>query len=380
VKIRRHRYTRADGSSVWPIDAVAGLAERTISLGVRELACRLSLDAHSFERAAGNLLAAGGLSLSTETIRGLVEAEGKLLVAAQNHEQLEIDWQAADCQTAKPDQSPTQRMYISCDGVLVPTITRGEKVKRRAQARKNRKALAAQGPGERGPLPAMRPGSDQRYKEFKLVTVYDQDHDHRAVLGTRGDHRQAGRLMRRLAGAVHLSQAQEKIAVVDGAEWIARQIKKNVGSLDALTLDFYHLSEHVHKVRVAVFGEQAPVGTAWATDLLHLTKHRGYKPLWQGLVELRAKTRSPAKQEAIDELMHYVAARQPMVCYPQNQERGWDIGSGPMESMCRALTLRLKGPGMRWDSDNAEAVMALEGLVQSHAWAHWWQKRLVSLN
>jgi len=317
------------------------------------------------------------LSLSTETLRRLVEAEGQRLVQMQNHEQLGFDWEAADCLVASPGGNRISRVYLGCDGVLVPTITAQEKQRRRAQALQKRKAGGRRG---RGRLPALRPGTDQRFKEFKLVTLYDQDHTHRAVLATRGDHRQAGRLMRRLAGALHLSQAQEKVGLIDGAEWIARQARKNVPSLDALTLDFYHLSQHVHQTRVGVFGEQAPTGQAWAGELLHQVKHQGYAPLWQGLVDLRAKTRSPAKRRVLDGLMHYVAPRREMIAYPRHQQRGWDLGSGPTESMCKALTRRLKGPGMRWDSDNAEAMMALEALVQGHRWSGWWQKRLLSVN
>lgn len=380
VKIQRHRYARADGSSVFPADALAGLAQRTVSLGVRELACRLALDAHSFERAAGNLQAAAQLSLSTETLRGLVEAEGKRLVQVQNHEQLAFDWEAADCLTLSPAGVRVSRVYLGCDGVLIPTITAQEKRLRRALALRARRALAARGRRGLGRLPALRPGTDQRFKEFKLVTVYDQDHQHRAVLATRGDHRQAGRLMRRLAGALHLSAAQEKVGLIDGAEWIARQTRQNVPSLDALGLDFFHLSEHVHQAGAGVFGESGPTGRAWAGELLQQAKHQGYEPLWQGLVDLRAKTRSPAKRRALDDLMHYVARRREMIAYPQHQERGWDIGSGPTESMCKAMSRRLKGPGMRWDRDNAEAMMALEGLVQGHSWSGWWQKRLLSVN
>jgi hypothetical protein len=46
--------------------------------------------------------------------------------------------------------------------------------------------------------------------------------------------------------------------------------------------------------------------------------------------------------------------------------------------MCKALTRRLKGRGMRWNADNAEAVMALEALMQSDAWSTWWQHRFHS--
>jgi hypothetical protein len=380
VAIRRQRYARADGSNVYPADAVIERARCTVSLGVRELACRLALDAHSFERAAGNLGAAAQLDLNQETLRSLVEGEGRLLVDSQTHEQLEFEWKAQDCQVTQPQGEQASRIYVSCDGVLIPTVTQREKRLRRAGAIKRRRKLAREGRARPGQLPRLKPGADQGFKEFKIVTIYDQGKEHRAVMARRGDHRQAGRVMRRLAGALGVRQAQEKVAVIDGAEWIAKQMGRNMPYLDAVTLDFYHFSQHVHQARVGVFGEQNQAGLDWAGNLLHQAKHEGYDALWQELVELRAKTRSPIKRAAIDGLMHYVVPRREMIRYPQNQERGWDIGSGPMESMCKALSRRLKGRGMRWNTDNAEAIMALEGLIQGKCWAGWWQKRLASMN
>jgi len=46
--------------------------------------------------------------------------------------------------------------------------------------------------------------------------------------------------------------------VVDGAEWIRRQLKEQSLPLDAIGLDFYHLAENVHKARRAVYGEEDP--------------------------------------------------------------------------------------------------------------------------
>ena len=42
--------------------------------------------------------------------------------------------------------------------------------------------------------------------------------------------------------------------------------------------------------------------------------------------------------------------------------------TGPTESLCGRLTDRLKGPGMRWDTSNAEAMMALASLSHSGLW------------
>ncbi|MFA7238003.1 MAG: hypothetical protein WC058_14155, partial [Phycisphaeraceae bacterium] len=44
---------------------------------------------------------------------------------------------------------------------------------------------------------------------------------------------------------------------------------------------------------------------------------------------------------------------------PAALARGWDIGSGPTEAMCKTLTLRLKRPGMKWDTDHAAPMMNL---------------------
>jgi hypothetical protein len=48
--------------------------------------------------------------------------------------------------------------------------------------------------------------------------------------------------------------------------------------------------------------------------------------------------------------------------------------------MCKATTRRLKGPGMRWDGDIAEAMMALEALHQSNLWDRYWTNALCLRN
>jgi len=67
-----------------------------------------------------------------------------------------------------------------------------------------------------------------------------------------------------------------------------------------------------------------------------------------------------------------------MINYDDSQERGWHIGSGPIESMCKATTRRIKGPGMRWDRDNAEAMMALEAMRLSNQWDRYWANAVYS--
>lgn len=385
MELFRRRYAGEEGS-VTPVDELIDAAGRTVSLGVVELACRLSLDAHSFERAADNLLAAAWLRMSTETMRKLVENEGKLLQKAQACEQLEFDWHACDCRVFRPQEGEnitttgTTRVYVGSDGVQVPTVTEGEKLKRRSKAQERRRHLPRQRGVHRRCLPPVKHGSDQTWKEFKLVVMYDQHQRHRLVRCTRRNHKHAGKIMRQMSAQLRLRAADEKIALVDGAEWIRNQMEQNLPSLDVLTLDCFHLAQHVHQAASAVFGEAESSGRQWAEQVMTAMKHQGYEAAWEMLVVLRSRTRARSKREAIDGLMHYVAERRSMLNYVLHQSRGWDIGSGPTESMCKALTRRLKGRGMRWDSDNAEAIMALEALMQSNGWDTWWQQRLVTMN
>jgi len=43
-----------------------------------------------------------------------------------------------------------------------------------------------------------------------------------------------------------------------------------------------------------------------------------------------------------------------------------------MDIFCKSLTARLKGSGMRWDKDNAQAIMSLAALYAVKQWKQYW--------
>jgi hypothetical protein len=371
VCLKRIRWHEAGVGSRTVIDVYLDRAERTISVGVRELACRLNGGGTNFERTAENLACAALVKASGETLRKLIEDEGRQVLRAFREGTLPVTWTAEDCRS-QPEQSdsPT-RVYLGCDGVMAPMVTQAEKATRRAtvKAKRQRRGRRCQ------PLRRAKRGADQRYKEFKIVTYYDEPKRHRVVLGTKGDHVEAGRWMRRLGGRIKLAAASEKVGNVDGAPWIRTQVERQNLPLDALGLDFYHLAENVHKARRAVYGEMSDVGVRWAEGVLHAFKHEGYDAAWEELVSWRCQWRG-ARRAAGDGLLNYVSERRAMIRYPEFVSKGWQIGSGPTESCCKTLTQRLKGAGMRWDADNAEAIMALESLRESGLWKTYWQNLL----
>ena len=376
VEFSRKRWfmTGKNGGSLSLVDRLVDQVEATISLGVRELCCRLNGDAKSFDRAAQNLQAAAQVGLSRETLRKVVESEGKQVQQAAESGLLLPGWTAADCLTPTPQGQEVTRVYLGSDAFTMPTVTQEEKHKRRAKIKEKRQKR-----GKRArALPRPKPGTDQRYKEAKVVIFYDQTMAHRLVSVTRGDAEAAGRLMRRDAEALDFHRAQQRVGNVDGGPWIIRQIQKRL-EMTATGLDFYHLGENVHKSRKIVSGEKNPDGEAWAGGMLHLAKHEGYQSLWEGLMQWRTKTRGGKRREA-DRLIQYVSDRRDMIRYPEFIAHGWQIGSGPTESQCRLIPDRIKGPGMRWDPDNAESVMTLEALHQSHQWVAYWKRAYLHPN
>ncbi len=354
--------------STAPSDEVLDRSGATITPGVIELACRENLSASSFAKAAANLARTAQLTLSAEQLRKEVEAAGRRVAEAQQAGQMGTAWKGADCRLKGQENGPKTRVYAGCDGVMVPVITEAEKQKRREAIKAKRRRCGK----KCKPLPPRRRGADQAWKEFKVVYFYSEDMRRQHVALTHRNHEAAGKLLRREADRLRFGEAQQRVAVVDGAAWIREQMQLHLAELDGLGLDFYHLSENVHRARRGVFGEDSPEGRCWADELMHVFKHQGYGAAWERLVQWRASLARSRKRKPADRLLKYVSARQEMIRYPAFRARGWQIGSGPTESQCKLCTKRLKGHGRRWDRPNASAVAALDTLDRSGQWHMFW--------
>ena len=353
--------------TVIPMDVLLGIESSNTSRGVCEICCRESLNT-AFVPARDNIKRLAQLDISSKTVRQLVEQEGRTLVHAQRQGQVGPDFTAKDCTHST--------VITGSDGVMVPTVTEDQKRKRRqTEAKKrtqeNRKSTA------RAARP--RQGSDgDGYKEFKIVTFYDEDKSHQYVAGTSGNHEVAGRMMRQMGRQVEISQAQTKYSVSDGAVWILKQLNIQLPMLDDNVLDFYHLREHVTIASHALFGEGSEEAVSWKGKMMETAKTQGSLVMLDRLGDYMTGIPDDCGQTELQELRDFIAKRISMTDYPSFLQRGYDIGSGPTESFCGCLTKRLKGAGMRWDKDNAESVMALAGLYSSHLWDKYWNRGSVA--
>ena len=168
ITLSRRRYFAKDLGSFTPLDTWIDKAEATISLGVREMACRLNLASRNFDKAAENLGRSAQVYLSGEFLRQVVESEGKAVQAAAQAGKLPLDWTASDCPAWDKEGEPTDRsrIYLGSDGVMVPHITDAEKRTRRDRTKAKRRRCGQR----RRALPRARPGADGPFQEFKIVT------------------------------------------------------------------------------------------------------------------------------------------------------------------------------------------------------------------
>ena len=362
VRLRRVRwYCSQDGSEV-PIDRLLDHVESTISVGVRELTCLVNQNALSFQKAKEVLWSTAHIEVSKETVRQLVEEEGKAVLRSMRQARITPQWSSSDCTT---DEGVT-RVYLGCDGVKVPLVTEDEKTKRRKNIREKRRRRGR----KCQPLPRAKRGADNAYKEFKVGYLYDEHKAHRLVGVTAGNHEAAGRMLRWMANQIKLKQADERVALIDGAPWIRNQIEYH-GLTANIGLDFWHLQDYAQKTRRVIYGEESEQGRSWLGDLMHRFKHDGYDACWEQLISWQKPLRG-VKRKAAKALLQYAAQRQDMIRYPEFRRNNWQIGSGPTEAECKTTTHRVKGRGRRWDADNAEAVMALAALQDSGMWKQHW--------
>lgn len=342
-----------------------GIVDATVSVGVRQMCCRVGIHQQGFVKAATHLQALAQLRISPERVRCLAQAEGRQVQALQAAGRICSD---LSVETARIKAGGPSRVYVGADGVKVPMVTQQEKAKRRQ--RRRRKS------GFMGAVRRMHRGADNAYKEFKMATLYEESNTHRLVVGTAGDHQVLGRLLRRQAATIGLNQFDQKLAVADGADWIDRQLAVRLPMLDERILDFYHFSEHVWQGANGCFGMGTEKAQSFGQTLLHAAKHEGIAEVLGTLGQERKRHRAGSRgRQALDGLLQYLTKRASQCEYPRYLAAGYQIGSGPTEAMCKVLTYRLKGPGMRWDKQGAEPMMALLALEQSNAWESYWQSQ-----
>jgi hypothetical protein len=369
VRLQRQYFWSREAGGVCPADALAGVEQSNVTPGARQLCCLMAIG-QDFDQAGRDLSRVGGLSVGRERLRQITEIEGKRARQARDAGDLPAAWSASEAKL--PDGQ--SRVYGGVDGVMAPTVTQVEKDKRRQNHITRRQQRGKTGVGNTKQLPPPKPGTDEKFKEMKIGVFYDQDKTRRHAFATEKLSGDFGPLLAHHAKQIGFERADQTLCLFDGAPWIYRQVCLALLCLQAILLDFYHLAEHVHATARLCLGE-GQAARAWAHERLTEAKRSDMAALLAAITTLEKMVRSPLKKKNVRGLRNYIEERREMLDYAHALNQGWDIGSGPTEATCKTLTLRIKRPGMKWDRDNAAAMMNLLAMRESGQWDIYWNRQ-----
>lgn len=161
-------------------------------------------------------------------------------------------------------------------------------------------------------------------------------------------------------------QAREVVLIADGAEWIWERLPSLVpmGRKTVQILDFYHAAENLGKAVNAVYGEGSAEGRRLFERLRKRLKVGDRKAVVQVLEQLRERARGDAARRVVNNVLAYVRRHWERMSYFQLRCDGYHIGSGPVESQCKRLGQRVKGPGMNWQPEGLAALLAVDNQRQ----------------
>jgi hypothetical protein len=184
-----------------------------------------------------------------------------------------------------------------------------------------------------------------------------------------------GLQLRRQAAQVGWDEAEQQIAISDGGVGLEEFFRRNFPLAECI-LDFWHAKEHLVELSQSLWPDDETTRQAWVHQQCHRLKHEGGQAVLVELESLEVGERSAAVQEAHRAHTQYYRNHAARMDYPRYVANGWQIGSGPVESACGTVVGdRLKGSGMRWGSDGANAVCHLRALYLSEPgqWDAFWK-------
>jgi hypothetical protein len=288
----------------------------------------------SFDQARQMAMELLGIRVDDNTIAQTAEQVGEVVLQRQD---------AAVAQSRQQRQPPPaqvrpDRLYVSADGTLAPTL--------------------------------------EGWREVKCGAVYWDDPvegRQSRYVGRLMDSEGFGQSLWYLACEYGLRQAPEVVVLGDGSPWIWKQAELHFSRARQI-LDWYHASEHVWSCANELYGEGKPQAASWADRMLKVLYEHGGRALLKRLV--RSQRRRKRMSTALMDLIGYVGPNLERMDYPTYRAEGLDIGSGPVESACKRLVGgRLKGSGMRWTPPGAEAILALRIAWFNGLWRQLWKSK-----
>jgi hypothetical protein len=327
------------GPGFSPLAEQLALVPGQLSPALAALAVRFGLTC-PFQRAASLLTAACGTRLSADTVRRLTEAAG---VAWW---QLELDLvteleMAARTPFAEPvvvpdahPLDPAKPAILELDGAMVPLVG-----------------------GE--------------WAEVRTLVIGTQDGETTTALSYVSHLAPAATFARTILPDLTRRGVDAHpgpvVALSDGAVWIQDLLDLHCPQA-VRVLDVMHAAGYLAQAAQASFGPGTEQTSEWFAATRSALRRGDTATVLASLAAL------PATPER-DTALHYLGSRRAMLAYDRCDAEGWPVGSGAVESANKQVVeARLKGAGMHWTREHANALLALSALEASGRWASCWPR------
>jgi hypothetical protein len=181
-----------------------------------------------------------------------------------------------------------------------------------------------------------------------------------------------GQQMRRQGAQVGMDAADVWIALSDGGNGLEKFVDVYFPRAVKI-LDFHHVTGHLADFAKAF--REGPQSERLLSAWCHILKHAGGAQMIKVIERLDRKKMSAQAQAEQDKLLNYLRNHVGRMDYPTYLKKGWQIGSGAIESACKTVVnQRLCLGGMRWGETGSDAVAHLRALYRSDAeqWESFW--------
>jgi len=350
--LRTTYYRRRQGDAshrekgLFPAFVLLGIYEHTSPAAAAQMA-RSACAVASLEEAAAWLRNSAGLDVDIKTLRRVTHRFGQRARAALpgNLHTLQFNGQG-------------RSVVISVDGGRL----RVRRDKAGARTRKGRRRYHTD------------------WREPHLLHIYVLNSDGRLdrsfsplIDGTMGDSDALFALLRLYLPLLLELHPARILLIADGAPSIWTRFsalieqKALAGPWPVVQLiDFYHAVEHLGLfAELCSFWPRAR-RTRWRNHARQLLRAGKIKDLLKDMETLLARR---PRSKAFRRAYHYFEKNRSRFAYAWARRLRLPIGSGPMESAIRrVINLRLKGPGIFWHEDTAEAMIMIRSYYKAQRW------------
>jgi len=191
----------------------------------------------------------------------------------------------------------------------------------------------------------------------------------KVVVRTQGDPTDLGQRLHWEALRGGLGRAEETLVLGDGIAWIWN-LKAQRWPQARELLDFWHGGQHLWNLGRACHGGNEVKAAAWVEKRLHQLAHGQEQKVFKEISAIRSSRSQTG--EMVRKEQHYFAGQSSRMHYKEIADRGWPIGSGPVESSCRQDQRRFKGPGQSWTRKGFANLSALDQARRNNHWDELW--------